>query len=77
MPKPVKLSYLSRGTHSSSLLQALCQHIILPSSMTFRPTGLSRVRMGLGEKTASPLQTDLASACWRNTNLGTGGGQQP
>ena len=48
MPKPVKLSYLSRGTHSSSLLQALCQHIILPSSMTFRLTGLSRDPYGIG-----------------------------
>ena len=25
----------------------------------------------------SHLQADLVAACWRDTNLGTGGGQQP
>ena len=25
----------------------------------------------------SHLQPDLVAACWRDTNLGTGGGQQP
>ena len=38
-----------------------------------------RASKNFGERHLWPshLQTHLAAACWRGTNLGTGGGQQP
>ena len=42
-----------------------------------QPGRVSSKYFGKRNSWPSHLQADLVAACWRDTNLGTGGGQQP